>query len=153
MTSNLLLVDDSRFVRVAAKRALADAGFAVAEACDGEEALHQVHQNPPDLIILDMLLPRLGGELVLRALRQDPATAKIPVLVLSSLPQTNAQKLKDEGATAYLEKSKLDLNKSGEPLLRVVNAILREVYHPAFGVRSHEHSLPIDSRKEQTPLG
>jgi CheY-like chemotaxis protein len=105
---------------------LTEAGFGVVEARDGEEALRRVRESKPDLIILDMLLPRLGGEHVLQLLRQDRATACLPVIVLSGLSQKNAGKLKKAGATAYIEKSKLDLTGSGENLVRVVNAALRE---------------------------
>jgi CheY-like chemotaxis protein len=125
MTQKILLVEDSRYQRMASKRVLTEAGFDVAEAGDGEEALRQVRESQPDLIILDILLPRLGGEQVLQALRQDPATARIPVIVLSSLSQCNSQRLKEAGATAYVEKSKLDPTKNGEDLVRLVNAALR----------------------------
>jgi len=66
---------------------------------------------------LDMLLPKMGGEIVLRSLKQDPTTTNIPVIVVSSLSQRNADKLENEGATAYIEKSKLDLMTGGENLL------------------------------------
>lgn len=125
MTHKILLVEDSRYQRMVSKRVLAEAGFDVVEARDGEEALRQVQENQPDLIILDILLPRLGGEHVLQALRQDPATARIPVIVLSSLSQSNSERLKQAGATVYVEKSKLDLEKNGEALIRLVNAALR----------------------------
>ena len=125
MTQKILLVEDSRYQRMVSKRVLAEAGFDVVEARDGEEALRQVQENQPDLIILDILLPRLGGEHVLQALRQDPATARIPVIVLSSLSQSNSERLKQAGATVYVEKSKLDLEKNGEALVRLVNAALR----------------------------
>jgi PleD family two-component response regulator len=74
MTQKILLVEDSRYQRMASKRVLAEAGVDVVEASDGEQALHQVQESPPDLIILDILLPRLGGEQVLFAkTRQQPA--------------------------------------------------------------------------------
>jgi len=130
MAENLLLVEDGTFLRIATKRVLTDAGFRVNDVSDGEEALRQARQSQPDLIILDMLLPRLGGERVLRALRQDPATAGIPVIVMSSLPQCNAEKVKEDGALAYVEKSKLDLSSGGGNLLRLVNAALRKVKRP-----------------------
>lgn len=133
MTAKILLVEDSRYLRTASRRFLTEAGFSVVEASDGEEALRQVRESQPDLIILDMLLPKLGGENVLQALRRDPATACLPVIVLSSLSQKNADKLKKAGATAYIEKSKLDLTGSGENLVRVVNAVLREP-KPKVGV-------------------
>ena len=124
MTAKLLLVEDSRFLRMTSRHILTEAGFSVVEASDGEEALRLVWESQPDLIILDMLLPKLGGEHVLKALRQDPATTRIPVIVVSSLPQSNADRLKEAGAMAYIEKSKLDLIRSGENLVRLVNAAL-----------------------------
>ena len=126
MTQKILLVEDSRYQRMASKRVLAEAGFDVVEASDGEQALRQVQESPPDLIILDILLPRLGGEQVLQALRQDPATARIPVIVVSSLSQSNSERMKQAGATAYVEKSKLDPAKNGEALVRLVKAALRQ---------------------------
>lgn len=124
MLAKILLVEDSKFLRMASKRILTEAGFNVVEARDGEEALRQVRESQPDLIILDILLPLLGGEHVLQALGQDPATAGIPVIVLSSLSQCNADKLKQAGAAAYIEKSKLDLTQNSENLVRLVNAAL-----------------------------
>jgi two-component system, cell cycle response regulator DivK len=124
MTAKVLLVDDSRYLRMASRHILSEAGFSVVEASDGEEGLRLVWESRPDLIILDMLLPKLGGERVLQALRQDPATTRIPVIVVSSLPQSNADKLKEAGAMAYIEKSKLDVIRSGENLVRLVNAAL-----------------------------
>ena len=124
MTAKLLVVEDSRYMRMTSRLILSEAGFSVVEAGDGEEALRQVWESHPDLILLDMLLPKLGGEHVLQALRQDPATTRIPVIVVSSLPQSNADKLKEAGAMAYIEKSKLDLIRHGENLVRLVNAAL-----------------------------
>jgi CheY-like chemotaxis protein len=124
--TKLLVVEDSRLIRTAMKRILVEAGFGVVDVSDGGEALQLARQSRPDLIILDMLLPKMGGELVLRSLKQDPTTTNVPVIVVSSLPQSNAEKLKDEGATAYIEKSKLDLMSGGENLLRLVNAVLRK---------------------------
>jgi CheY-like chemotaxis protein len=124
MTAKLLVVEDSRYMRMTSRLILSEAGFCVVEAGDGEEALRQVWESHPDLILLDMLLPKLGGEHVLQALRQDPATTRIPVIVVSSLPQSNADKLKEAGAMAYIEKSKLDIIRHGENLVRLVNAAL-----------------------------
>jgi CheY-like chemotaxis protein len=71
-----------------------------------------------------MLLPKLGGAQVLYALRNNALTALIPVIVLSSLPQTNENKLKKEGATAYFEKSKLELDQHSESLVHIVKRTL-----------------------------
>jgi len=121
----VLVVEDSRFIRTTMKQVLVEAGFDVIDVSDGEEALRLARNGGPDLIILDMLLPKMSGEIVLRSLKQDPTAKNIPVIVVSSLPQSNAEKLKSEGAIVYIEKSKLDLMTGGEKLLALVNAVLR----------------------------
>lgn len=118
------LVDDSRFMRQANEKALARAGYVVVTANDSEEALRIAHSSIPDLILLDMLLPKLGGQEVLQALRSNLVTASIPVVVLSSLPQKNAAKLMKASTTAYFEKSKLDLDQNAESLLQIVKKTL-----------------------------
>jgi len=120
----ILLVDDSKFQRLANERVLAKAGFLVLTAGDGEQALQIAGSATPDLIVLDMLLPKLTGPEVLKALRKDQQTSTVPVIVLSSLAQKNEAKLVREGATAYFEKSKLDLAEGSEPLLKVVLQVL-----------------------------
>ena len=87
---------------------LARAGYTIVTASDGEEALLIAHDRIPDLILLDMMLPKLGGPEVLRALKKDPVTASIPVIVLSGLAQKNESRLIQEGAAAYVEKYKLE---------------------------------------------
>src|SRR5580698_7684122 len=89
---SVLLVEDSRFLRLANERALVKAGYSVWTASDGEEGLRMACAMIPDIILLDMLLPKLGGEQVLQALRSNASTALIPVIVLSSLSQTNENK-------------------------------------------------------------
>lgn len=118
------LVEDSKFLRLASERALARAGYSVVSTDDGEQALRVAQENVPDLILLDMLLPKLGGPEVLRALKGDPITAQIPVVVLSSLSQKNEARLKKDGAAAYFEKSKLHLDTDSQALLQVVKAAL-----------------------------
>ena len=107
MKINVLLVEDSKMLQIALGRSLTKAGFTVVIAQDGEEGLRMARQTVPDLILLDMLLPRLGGQEVLQALKDDPVTADIPVIILSSLSQQNEEKLKNAGAAAYFEKTKL----------------------------------------------
>jgi CheY-like chemotaxis protein len=121
---SILLVEDSRFLRVANERVLLRAGYSVMTAGDGEEALRMACERVPDLILLDMLLPKLGGPQVLHALRNNPLTALVPVIVLSSLPQKNEERLKNEGATAYFEKSKLQLDGNSDSLIQIVKRTL-----------------------------
>ena len=76
----------------------------------------------PDLIVLDMLLPKLSGPEVLRSLKKNVLTAPIPIVVCSSLSQKNEAKLLREGASAFVEKSLL--LKDPEPLLEVIRTVL-----------------------------
>ena len=103
----ILLIEDSKFLRIANERMLVKVGYQVLSARDGEEALVIARECLPDLVILDMLLPKLCGPEVLRALKKDQLTTHIPVIVLSGMSQKNEQKLKQEGASAFLEKGLL----------------------------------------------
>jgi DNA-binding response OmpR family regulator len=101
----ILLVDDEpSVVKMVAKR-LEVAGYEVMVALDGQQGLEQAKAQRPDLVILDLMLPRLNGYEVCSMLKQDQQYQSIPVLILS------ARALKDEekmglacGADAYLHK-------------------------------------------------
>jgi two-component system alkaline phosphatase synthesis response regulator PhoP len=103
----ILLVEDSLVTRHENERVLIKAGYTVVTANDGESALQVAHDEHPDLILLDMILPKMSGPEVLEHLKKDAATVKIPVIVLSSLSERNRQKLIEAGADAYVEKSSL----------------------------------------------
>lgn len=121
---NILIVEDSRFLRLANERALSKAGHNVISASDGDEGLRLAVERNPDLIILDMLLPKMSGPDVLRAIRANPLIGKTPVMVLTSLPQANEEKLLKEGATAYFEKSLLTIDKESAPFVEAVRRLL-----------------------------
>jgi CheY-like chemotaxis protein len=101
----ILLIEDSKFQRIANGRALVNAGYSVIHAADGEEGLRAARENIPDLILLDMMLPRVSGLDVLRSLKLNALVKHIPVIVLSGLGQANEAKLLKEGAAAFLLKS------------------------------------------------
>lgn|ERR1700687_4839861 len=122
--SKVLLVEDSKFIRVANERALSKAGYQVSTAADGEEALRVASDKLPDIILLDMMLPKISGVEVLKGLKANPATVDIPVIVLSSLSQMNEEKLLSEGAAAYFEKSTLELDNSSDCLADKIQRVL-----------------------------
>ena len=124
---NILLVDDSKLQRLAIQRVLAKAGHSVAVAADGEEGLRLVRQTLPNLVLLDMILPRMDGIAVLEALKKDPATAHIPVVALTGLSQRNEEKLKSAGAAAFYQKSELGVEKGADALLAIVRRVLAEM--------------------------
>jgi len=85
-------------------------GFSVVTAADGEQALEMARAHRPDLILLDLILPRRHGFEVLRILRDEPATARTPVIVLSNLGQErDVEQAMASGATAYCIKANLSL--------------------------------------------
>ena len=103
----ILLVEDSLAIRRANESALQKAGYEVICAEDGESALQLARDGKPDLILLDMILPKMSGPDVLHHLKSEPQTATIPVVVLSSLTEKNRQKLMEAGAEEYIEKNTL----------------------------------------------
>ena len=107
MKTTVLLVEDSKLQKLMNERMLHRAGYAVLNASDGEEAVRMARETIPDIILLDMMLPKLGGREVMQALRSDPPTARIPILFFSSLSQANELKLTGEGAAGYFSKSRL----------------------------------------------
>jgi len=123
----ILLAEDSKFLRLATERALSRAGYDVCSAADGEEALRLVREKMPDLVLLDMLLPKMSGPDVLAALQKDALTKAIPVVVMTGMSQKNAERLQHDGAFGFLEKSALELDKGSEKLLAAVQQILKQV--------------------------
>lgn len=103
----ILLVDDSKTMLRENERVLHKAGYEVVCAEDGQSALDLAREHKPDLILLDMILPKLSGPEVLASLKKDAATSDIPVVVLSSLTEKNRQKLIQAGAEDYVEKNSL----------------------------------------------
>jgi DNA-binding response OmpR family regulator len=120
----ILLIDDSRFLRMANERALTLAGYEVISAADGEEGLRLACEQNPDLVVLDLMLPKLPGLEVLRKLRSRPETASMPIVVISGLSQANDQKLINEGATSYFEKSRLMLDRGSDTFVQTITDLL-----------------------------
>src|ERR1700683_1559331 len=123
----ILLVEDSKFLRMATQRALITAGYEVISSSDGEEALRLAREHLPALILLDVMLPKMSGPDVMRVLKNDPATAAIPVMMLTGLSQKNAKQLEKDGACGFFEKSDSMLGNGPQSLLATVDRILKPV--------------------------
>lgn len=119
----ILVVEDSKLLSLAATRALTKAGYQVTTAVDGEEALRITQETLPDLVLLDMILPKVTGLDVLRRLKKNPRTRDIPVIVMSGLSQANRQRLVKEGAAAFLEKSQRILDDGSSELIETVKRV------------------------------
>ena len=123
----ILLIDDSRAILKENARVLSEAGYDVVCSDDGESALKMAKGHKPDLILLDMILPKLSGPEILKRLKKDPATASIPVVVLSSLSEKNRQKLIEAGAEEYIEKNTLMPSPGVNVLPKVLEAVLGRI--------------------------
>lgn len=104
-SGNILIVDDSATSRTWAKVVLERAGYSVREAEDGGEALLMVEAQPPDLILLDVILPGLDGYVVTSRLRQDPRYEAIPIILVTTLGDvTSRVRGLEAGANDFLTK-------------------------------------------------
>jgi len=101
----ILVVDDDPDIRTLAKRALSQDGHIVLEASTGREALALIDAEAPDLLVLDLLMPEQGGLEVLEILRSRPATAALPVVLLTAMDDEASTRAGFElGATDYVTK-------------------------------------------------
>lgn len=101
----VMIVDDEKLIRVMLGKALARRGLTIEEAEDGEEALFRIRQDPPDVVLLDLMMPKLDGFDVLAALRADPRTQGIQVIVLTARASTDVlQEALEAGADDYVSK-------------------------------------------------
>ena len=108
--AKILFVDDDNFLRKVYKAELSERGYEVILAADGEEGLHKAQLEDPDLVILDMIMPKKSGFEVLMELQSDPNTKSIPVILLSNLGQeADIKKGIDLGAVEYLVKDDVTL--------------------------------------------
>lgn len=118
----VLLAEDDRFLRRACEQSLRQRGYTVISAPDGEAALQLARRERPDLILLDMLMPRMTGLDVLRALKAGAQTREIPVLVLSnSSREQDVQEVTRLGVVAYLVKANLSLQELGERVAGILS--------------------------------
>jgi len=114
-TKRILLAEDDRFLRRACATALSRRGFLVVVAEDGEQAVQLAASERPDLILLDLLMPKMSGQQVLQHLVADPVLRDIPVVIL-----TNSSNDSDLGnhhggnVVGYYVKADLSLQALGE---------------------------------------
>ncbi|TSC95256.1 MAG: two-component system, OmpR family, alkaline phosphatase synthesis response regulator PhoP [Parcubacteria group bacterium Licking1014_1] len=105
--NKILIVEDEDFLIKALKDNLIVEGFTIDTAKDGEEAVKMIGKNKPDLILLDLLMPKKDGFYVLEELKKNPKWKSIPVIVLSNLgDETTTKRAMEIGVKDYLEKSR-----------------------------------------------
>lgn len=116
----ILLVEDDKFLRTLLEKRLISEGFGVEIAVDGDEALNKTVSSPPDILLLDIILPKKSGFTFLQELQKDPNLKDIPIIILSNLGQTeDVEKGKELGAVEYFVKATTSL----EELVRKLKEI------------------------------
>ncbi len=105
MAATVLVVDDDPVIQKLLQVNFEMEGYVVLVAADGAEGLERARAERPDVVVLDVMMPKLSGLDVARALKSDPDTASIPVLLLSAKAQEADLRAGEEaGADAYLTK-------------------------------------------------
>ena len=121
MAEHILLVDDNEDFRSAAREFFSSNGYQVTAAPDGQAALELADQHPPDIILLDVMMPRMNGWETLQALQDNEQTADIPVLMLTAMRGSESVKKSfDRGSVWYYSKPITDHH----DLLLVIRQIL-----------------------------
>lgn len=147
----ILFIDDDKFLRKVYQAELQEKGFEVELAIDGEDGLEKVTVVNPDLIILDLIMPRKNGFETLSDLKQAPATRDIPVVILSNLAQSDDQKRAlDMGAVDYLIKDNTTLDVIAEKIEQHMAASLQRQStkpKPAPKPKPMEADSPVSEKK------
>ena len=124
----IIVADDDPDIVEAISTVLESRPYNVAVARDGEQCLEMIRKRSPDLLLLDLLMPKMDGFAVIRELQSDPATAKIPILVLTTIVEDASRRRyeletgRDMPVRAYLQKPI-----APEPLLREVEKTLEKI--------------------------
>jgi DNA-binding response OmpR family regulator len=117
----VILAEDDRVMRQACALTLRRRGVEVVTAVDGEQALAAARSRAPDLLLLDMLMPKLSGLEVLQALRGEDATRGIPVLIMSnSSREQDMEEARRLGIIGYLVKANVSLPELEARVVRVL---------------------------------
>lgn len=120
--SKILVVEDDKFLRELMMRKLeSEPGFEVASAIDGENGLKAMQEQKPDIVLLDLILPGMGGFEVLSQIKNDTALADVPVIILSNLgQQEDVDRGMQLGAADYMVKAHFTPNEIIEKVRQIL---------------------------------
>lgn len=122
MAQTILLADDEEFIALAYKEGLSMAGYNVVVAHDGADALEKLKADKPDLLLLDLIMPKVTGFEVLDAMQGDQSLKDIPVIVLSNLSQhTDEVEVLSKGALDFIVKSNISLEELQQRIAQVLS--------------------------------
>ncbi len=105
MNTRVLIAEDEPHIVESLSFVLQRSGYEVSSVLDGEAAMARLHSDPPDMVILDVMLPKLNGFEVLKRLKSDPALRSIPVIILTAKGQTQDRRMAEEiGVDGFMTK-------------------------------------------------
>ena len=120
MEKILLIEDEELIIRLLSKK-LAAIGYDVSLAMDGREGLEKIKQIVPDLVLLDIVMPRMGGFEVMAEMKKDEKIADIPVIIISNSGQPlELERAKDLGAVDWLVKTEFDPKEVAEKIQKYI---------------------------------
>ncbi len=123
----ILLIEDSGTLRLSNERALLEAGYAVICAEDGESGVRRAKQQMPDLILLDLLPPKVIGFEVSARLKHSRGTARIPAIAVNGHSERSRQRLIEANAEDFLEKSAIMTEKGTNRLPQALGELIRRM--------------------------
>ena len=109
MAKKILVIEDEQTLVKALEQMIKEQGYEISVAIDGEEGWEKINSFQPDLILLDLILPKMDGFSVLRKMKENNLTGKIPVVVMTNLSDVG-EKVMSLGATNCLIKSDLSVD-------------------------------------------
>ncbi len=146
MRKNILVIEDDPAIQELVVHYLKSQGFAVETARDGQRGLALARKGAADLVVLDLMLPEMDGIEVCKALRQDPKTAALPVLMLTAKGEETDKVVGLEiGADDYVTKPF-----SPKELMARIKALLRRTGRPAAEERTYNYgALVLDTSRHE----
>jgi len=117
----ILLIEDEELIIKLLSKKLAAIGYDVSLAMNGQEGIEKMKQNIPDLVLLDIVMPRMGGFEVMTEMKKDEKLAKIPVIIISNSGQPlELERAKELGAADWLVKTEFDPKEVAEKIQKYI---------------------------------
>ena len=146
--AKILIVDDDRLMVKMYQGKFEDDGYEVVTANDGEQGLAKALEFKPDLILLDVMMPKMNGFEMLKGLKNNQQTKNTPVILLTNVGEENANQGLDLGAVAYLVKAHYDVKDIVKKVKEILNAYIHELPKVEVEILSLEEEKDSKPKKK-----
>ena len=148
MTATILITEDEEFLASILNSKLIKAGYKTVKAKDGDEAIRFAIETKPDLILLDVMMPKMNGFEMLKGLKNNQQTKNTPVILLTNVGEENANQGLDLGAVAYLVKAHYDVKDIVKKVKEILNAYIHELPKVEVEILSLEEEKDSKPKKK-----